>query len=89
MAASGLTFANCVRDGSPVSEYEAILENKWVTKRKGTTPSLEVGPWGAHAGSTVFNVNRALYDSIELGEPVRVGVRAGRLGLPWIRVEGP
>ncbi len=80
LSASGLTFANGVRDGSALVEFEATLLSKYRTRR---TPTLALGPWERRPGRTVVFVPRPLYDSVEQGTPVRICLRAGRLGLPW------
>jgi hypothetical protein len=83
VSASGAAFANCVRDASDVSEYEARLLGTGHTRR---TPWLKLGPWGRRAGVTTVFVPRGIYESVEACKPVRVCLREGRLGLAWFWV---
>jgi hypothetical protein len=87
--AGAWTVANCWRDASPPHEHEAEVRGKLVTTGTGAASYLELGPWGSRTEGENVRVPRALYDRVEVGRRVTVEVRAGRLGLPWLRVSLP
>jgi hypothetical protein len=87
VSASGLTFANSVQDASPAFGYEAPLLDKWVNRgRRSSSLALTLGPWTLRPGKTTVFVPRRIFDAVAFGEPVRVCVRAGRLGFAWFWV---
>jgi hypothetical protein len=86
MAASGLTFANCIRDTSPAAEYEVPVLAKWGSGGNRPVRALRLGRWGQRTAPSNLHVRRDLWEAVSTGEHVSVLVRGGRFGLPWFMV---
>jgi hypothetical protein len=61
-----------------------------VDKRRGKKKSsanyyVEVAPWDGSRGKAVeLDVSKKEYDAVEIGAPVKIGVRRGALEIPWV-----
>jgi hypothetical protein len=61
-----------------------------VDKRRGKKKSsgnyyVEVAPWDGSGGKAVeLDASKREYTAVEIGEPVKIGVRRGALEIPWV-----
>jgi uncharacterized membrane protein YsdA (DUF1294 family) len=79
--------ANVLLDRSQPEVFETTVLAKHVQRGKGwTTYELELGPWGPRRQPEGAAVPRKIYDAVEPGDAVRVRVKPGALGMPWLTV---
>lgn len=60
-----------------------ILHKNSTSSYKSTTYYVELAPWGPQPGEKETQVNRRLYDQMEVGDSVEILFLKGRWGIPW------
>jgi hypothetical protein len=84
-----LVHLNCYYDGSwPATYRSQVVSHRLDSSGRGpTTYHLVVAPWLDTPGEHPVEVSRSVYAGHHNGDPVRVAVHAGRLGMPWYEVD--
>ena len=77
---------NVLQDHSPIDVFGAQIWRKQIVRGRSTTYELILGPWGPRKKENRVSVRRILYDSLQTGDTVCVGMRKGRLGIQWYTV---
>jgi len=77
---------NALQDHSPIDVFGAQIWRKQIVRGRSTTYELILGPWGPRKKENRVSVRRILYDSLQTGDTVCVGMRKGRLGIQWYTV---
>jgi hypothetical protein len=77
---------NTLQDHSPIDVFGAQISRKQIVRGRSTVYELILGPWGPRKKENRVTVRRILYDSLQTGDTVCVGMRKGRLGIQWYTV---
>ena len=77
---------NTLQDHSRIDVFGAQILRKQIVRGRSTTYELTLGPWGPRKKENRVTVRRILYDSLQTGDTVCVGMRMGRLGIQWYTV---
>lgn len=83
-----LLVLNAFLDGSSPVQYQTAVLEKHISSapRGGTSYQLTLESWGRWRTKDRFDVSRALYDAVKIGDSVCPSVNRGALGIPWYRV---
>ena len=84
-AGAGLAV-NTLQDHTPIDVFGVQIWRKQTIRGRSTTYELILGPWGPREKENRVTVRRILYDSLQTGDTVCVGMRKGRLGIQWYTV---
>jgi hypothetical protein len=71
-------------DQSPVSWHTTSVQNKHISRGKFTTYSITVPAWDAKEKIYNLDVGAATYHKLEVGAAIRLCVKEGFLGIPWM-----
>jgi len=84
-AGGGVYLFNTGADLSePDWDVTRVTELDASTTKAGKLYHVTVAPWRASSGPVELDVPRATWEVLRVGAPVRVGVRGGALGIPWV-----
>lgn len=82
----GVREVNCVFDGSRPQEYHARVLDRRAQGVRGSSYYLTLGRWGPVSEEKEVEVQREIYHAVEIDDMVKVELRAGVLGIPWVVV---
>ncbi len=78
---------NVLLDRSAWTSYTATIAEKHVSRGRGTSYKLRLKPWGPKKDGSTVTVAANLFNVLEPGDFVILGVRQGFLGVPWYGVQ--
>ena len=78
---------NCIYDESIPKEIQPIVINKTISSGKPKTYCLELTPWDNREEHLVINVSKELYNKTEIHSPIRIHLKKGLLGAPWLLIK--
>jgi hypothetical protein len=62
-----------------------VVDKRRQKKKSSVTYYVEVAAWDGSGGEAVeLDVSKREYDAVEIGGPVKIGVRRGALEIPWV-----
>ena len=62
-----------------------VVDKRRGKKKSSVTYYVEVAPWDGAGGEAVeLDVSKKEYDAVQIGGPVKIGVRRGALEIPWV-----
>ena len=82
----GAREVNCVFDGSRPRVYSARVLDHRVQGGRGKSYYLTLGRWGPVREEKEVEVQREVYHAMQIDDTVRVELRNGVLGIPWVVV---
>ncbi len=89
-AGGGVYLFNTAADVSePEWDTTRVSARSTSTTKAGKQYHVTVAPWRASPEPVKLDVPRAIYRRVRVGAPVRVGVRRGALGIPWVAAVRP
>ncbi|WP_374164513.1 hypothetical protein [Arcticibacter sp. MXS-1] len=77
---------NCLGDRTEPFVYETRVLNKHISSGKHRSYYLKLAPWGPQQEEDEVEVDRELYNRMELGSQAYVYFRNGSLNIPWFVV---
>jgi hypothetical protein len=79
--------ANCLVDISKPAIYDAKVISKRISvSKRSKTYYLTVPPWGPRRENNEITVSRKQYESVNVNDPVSIGLKQGRFNIPWYRM---
>jgi len=89
LGVGSVVIANGVFDHGEPRIVETIVVDKRITHGKTTTRTLILAPWEGRSETVDYSVDKELFQSVGIREPVWVWIRSGALGIPWYFVTPP
>ena len=84
-AAGGVYLVNTGADVSrPAWSTTRVTARSTSTTKAGRLYHVTVAPWSASRDPVKLDVPRRTYRALRVGSRVRIGVRRGALGIPWV-----
>jgi len=84
-AGGGVYLVNTGADSSkPQWSTTRVTARSTSTTKAGRLYHVTVAPWAASPDPVKLDVPRRTYQALRVGARVRVGVRRGALGIPWV-----
>ena len=82
-----LIFSNCYYDKSTTQEFRVEVSHKHKKTGKSTTYYLSLSAWGRFEDGHEVTVSQNLYQSVKVGDSIRVLLNDGKWGVPWYRLK--
>jgi hypothetical protein len=83
---TALVFTNCAYDHQRAETFRVEISGKHLTGGRRTSYYLELSPWGSYTNGSDYIVSRRAYQSVKIGDSVRVYLHPGKWGIPWYDV---
>jgi len=84
-AGGGVYLINTGADASkPQWATTRVTARSTSTTKAGRLYHVTVAPWSASRDPVKLDVPRRIYQALRVGSRVRIGVRQGALGIPWV-----
>jgi hypothetical protein len=74
---------NCLYDTSNSRYYRARVLDKWVSRGRSTTYHFRISRWSDEVEEDNIRVSRAVFNRVNIEDPMNVYVYAGKLKIPW------
>jgi hypothetical protein len=80
-------FSNCNYDESPAKTFQVEVSHKHKKSGKSTTYYLSLSSWGRFEDGHEVSVSQSLYQSVKVGDSIKVLLNNGKWGVPWYRLK--